>query len=58
MRGYFDPPEEPELPVCCGEFMDYSDDDHNCRCIACGKVIEPDPDPDPFLYFPNSSEET
>ena len=52
MRGYLDPPEEPDLPMCCGEFMEYSYEDDNCRCVDCGKVIEPEPDiePDPFFY--------
>ena len=43
-----DPPETPEPPECCGDIMDV-DDEGNCRCPKCGKVIpyEADDTPQP-----------
>jgi len=34
-----DPPEEPEVPECCGAEM-HVDSEGNCMCLYCGKVEE------------------
>jgi len=44
-----DPPEYPEVPECCGDTMDVTDDGV-CICQTCGRRIEPQPDPDPALF--------
>ncbi len=41
MNDYWnDPPEHPEPPECCGEWMEI-DTDGTCTCLACGETIEP-----------------
>jgi|TARA_Y100000310_G_C20139315_1_gene559532 predicted RNA-binding Zn-ribbon protein involved in translation (DUF1610 family) len=40
---YNDPPEPPDIPLCCGDEMDVSEDGI-CKCPKCGKVIEPQQD--------------
>ncbi len=47
MTDYWnDPPEEPEVPECCGEVM-LVRHDGVCVCEYCTRKIEPAPDPDP-----------
>lgn len=39
MNDYWNnPPEHPDLPECCDEYMT-CDSDGNCICEICGKVI-------------------
>jgi hypothetical protein len=46
-----DPPETPEPPECCGDYMDVDEKTGACSCPKCGKRIEPPadigPDPEP-----------
>jgi len=44
-----DPPEEPEHPECCGEYMDVCEDTGIATCATCGRRIEPEPDIEPIL---------
>jgi hypothetical protein len=47
MNDYWnDPPDYPDLPECCGDIMDVTDDGA-CVCPSCGKRIEPQPDIEP-----------
>jgi hypothetical protein len=39
-----DPPETPEPPQCCGDYMDFDETSGNCSCPTCGKIIEPEPE--------------
>lgn len=57
MNDYWnDPPEQPELPECCGEIMT-DQDDGTCRCEQCGRILEqeePDYEPEPeFAPLPD-----
>ena len=39
MNDYWnDPPEQYKPPECCDEYMEV-DNDGNCKCLTCGKVI-------------------
>ena len=50
MNDYWnDPPEEPEHPECCGEYMDVCEDTGIATCATCGRRIEPEPDIEPIL---------
>lgn len=46
-----DPPEEEELPECCGMEMDFNEQNWDCKCAKCGKVIPAPRDPDPGDYL-------
>lgn len=41
-----EPPEIPEPPECCGDYMDVTDEGA-CVCPECGRRIEPQPDVEP-----------
>ena len=41
---YNDPPETPEPPECCGEMMEV-DEDGDCECMTCGKLVVCDKEP-------------
>jgi hypothetical protein len=43
---HLDPPEEPEVPECCGYEM-LVNDDGSCACLECHRRIEPQQEPDP-----------
>ena len=48
MNDYWnEPPETPEPPMCCGDYMDVLEDGGTCVCSVCGKKIEPAPDIEP-----------
>jgi hypothetical protein len=48
MNDYWnEPPEVEELPECCDEVMDYEEKTGVCKCLKCGKTIEPTPDIEP-----------
>lgn len=50
MNDYWnDPPDTPESPECCDDYMDV-ESDGACKCLTCGKRIEPQPDPDPAVF--------
>lgn len=52
MNDYWnDPPETPEPPECCGDYMDI-DTKGACVCGKCGKRIEPDAGCEPELGLP------
>lgn len=39
MTDYWnDPPEYPEPPECCDDYMDVLDDG-SCKCLNCGKTV-------------------
>jgi hypothetical protein len=60
MNDYWNnPPEYPEPPECCGDFMDV-EENGSCWCSTCGKRIEPMPDiePVPEVNFGNIEHET
>jgi hypothetical protein len=42
-----EPPEMPEPPECCGDFMDVLDDGI-AHCPECGRKVEPVPDIEPI----------
>jgi hypothetical protein len=45
MNDYWnDPPEEPEHPMCCEEYMDIDETTGIASCSKCGKRIEPQKD--------------
>lgn len=63
MNDYWnDPPEQPDLPVCCEDFMDILEDG-NAVCGKCGKRIETRqeeyelPEPDDTLEERDSEKE-
>ena len=49
---WLEPPETPEPPECCGQFMEVNA--HGCcSCLICGKVITADKEelmPEDYLY--------
>tara|TARA_R110000868_G_scaffold6369_1_gene36259 strand:- start:511 stop:666 length:156 start_codon:yes stop_codon:yes gene_type:complete len=48
MNDYWnDPPEQDELPECCGDEMDFDEQTAICSCPKCGRKIEPQPDIEP-----------
>lgn len=48
MNDYWnDPPEQPEIPECCGDEMLVDEKTGAAFCHQCGKRIEPEPDPGP-----------
>jgi hypothetical protein len=58
---HLDPPEAPEPPECCEDFMD-AYEDGSFKCFTCGATIDPVPDPDPeweknVVYDPFPEEE-
>jgi len=57
MNDYWnDPPESPETPECCGDFMDYDEKTGACTCPTCGKHVEPEPDIEPPDDEPSDAE--
>lgn len=49
MNDYWnEPPDMPEPPECCGDFMDIMDDG-TAVCPECGHKVEPMPDIEPVL---------
>lgn len=45
MSDYWnDPPEAPELPECCGDYMAFNESAGECRCPRCGRVVLPEAD--------------
>lgn len=48
-RTLTDPPEQPEPPECCGDYMDVTGEGA-CVCPRCGKRIEPRADIDPAVF--------
>ena len=49
MQDYWnDPPDEPELPECCGEVMEYDVLTDTCKCSICERKIESAPDIEPI----------
>lgn len=48
-----DPPEQPEVPMCCEEYMDVTPEGA-LICKTCGKRIEPQPD-EPSIDFGQES---
>jgi hypothetical protein len=51
MNDYWnDPPEYEEVPECCDQVMDV-DDNGNCSCSKCGKLIKAPEDPKPEDYL-------
>jgi hypothetical protein len=59
MNDYWnDPPETDELPECCDEYMNFNENTGICKCLKCGKVIEPPRDIEPIdLELPNNDKE-
>jgi hypothetical protein len=38
--SYFDPPDHPEPPECCGDYMSVYEDG-SCKCPTCGATVAP-----------------
>jgi hypothetical protein len=54
-----DPPETPEPPMCCGEYMEYDEDRNVLYCEDCKKeieVVDPYKDFDPCVWLENPYE--
>lgn len=49
--SYLDPPDYPEPPDCCDEYMDADESGLVYTCATCGKQINVQPDP-PEDIFP------
>lgn len=56
MKDYWnDPPEVPEVPECCDEIMTV-DEDGDCQCEICGKMIIAENDVEDIGYTEELSE--
>lgn len=54
---HLDPPETPEPPYCCGDYMEVLEDG-SCKCEKCGKAINPPEDVEPpYCHDPLPEEE-
>jgi len=42
--SYLDPPDHPEPPECCGDYMTVFDDG-SCKCPSCGATVAPPYEP-------------